>query len=150
MTIQTQVDVYEKDLIETVQSLLENPSVYVVQEPTIEATEHFKVNQIDITFGTITYSYSVINGTEPVFKVTKWCRTTNREKFANNITHRLKDSDGKVLEISENCAKQIYEDVSKQPAVNAIKTAEGIQKLTAVKERAFLNKLHSLVNSREH
>ena len=73
MTIQTQVDVYEKDLIETVQSLLEQPSVYVVKEPTIEATEHFTVNQINIPFGTITYSYSVINGTEPVFKVTKYC-----------------------------------------------------------------------------
>ena len=101
-------DNYAEDLIKTVKLLLENPSVYVVQERTIKATEHFKVNQIDTPFGTITYSYSVINGTEPVFKVTKWCRTTNREKFANNITHRLKDSDGQVLEISENCAKRDY------------------------------------------
>ena len=37
-------DNYAEDLIKTVKLLLENPSVYVVQEPTIEATEYFKVN----------------------------------------------------------------------------------------------------------
>ncbi|MBO4582645.1 MAG: hypothetical protein J5714_01120 [Alphaproteobacteria bacterium] len=143
-------DNYAEDLIKTVQLLLENPSVYVIKGRTIEATEHFKVNHIDIPFDTVTYSYSVMNGPELVFEVIKWCRITNREKFGTNIIYRLNDSDGKMLDVPANCKKQIYEDVSeKQCAVVYSGTKTGSQQLYPPKETIFLNKLHSLVNTRE-
>ena len=146
MTIQTQVDVYEKDLIETVQSLLEQPSVYVLpSRPTKGTAESIPMQ---IRYDYVVDGYLLINEKEHVFEVIRWRRTTYQNRFMNNIIYSLRDSDGNLLDISSKCAEQIYKNVGKKSSGRLVIDAEKTKVLNPA--TTFLNKLKSLVDTREH